>query len=310
MTHKCRRVVLPVGGVPCTGGRLRSGFYIGKKPLKSNAGHLGPKLRPFYLLCKPRGDKIHGVSYSSAPVPWATALRTLRRAATRAAVGLPRAWAPWGSWARCLPTQAPRACRHTYACCYNWLWTKWAPGHFSPRPNQQHCPFLLPRNAVPHCNVRRSSPVLNVDKFLGHLTLPQACCKCQWLLLLGVFISFNYVCIIWLFPNAEQKYLLTTSAFALAYAVSFFHIQQQIGTKLDFLWLLRKPWFADHRSSCCSSVSLSSSLPFSILIFFMCETISFEYPEKCSHAVPNSKHFLLFFFFLPNDLAQDSFLLC
>lgn len=178
LTHKRGRVVLPVGGVPCTGDRPRSGFYLGKKSLKSSSGHLGPNLRSFYLLCKPRGDKIHGVPYTSAPLPWAAALHTRSLAATRAAVGLPRAWAPWGSRAQCLPTQAPWARWHTYACCYNWLCVKWAPGHFSPRPNQRNCPFL--HNAVPRRSAHRGSLVPNADKSLGYLTLPQACFKCQW----------------------------------------------------------------------------------------------------------------------------------
>lgn len=64
--QECRLVVLPVGSVPCTGGRLRSGFYVGKKTPKSNAGHPGPNLWSFYLLSKSRGDEIQGTTSGTA----------------------------------------------------------------------------------------------------------------------------------------------------------------------------------------------------------------------------------------------------
>lgn len=124
------------------------------------------------------------------PVPRAAALHTLRLAAMRAAVGLPHVWAPWGSRAWCFLAQAPWACWPAYACHYAWLCMKQAPGHPSPRHNRQYCPFLLPHSAMFCCSACRTNPVLKAGKSQGHLTLPQACFKCQWLLL---YRSFHHL---------------------------------------------------------------------------------------------------------------------
>lgn len=141
--QECRLMVLPVGSVPCTGGRLRSGFYVGKKTPKSNAGHPGPNLPSFYLLSKPRCDEIQGVSHNSTPVPQAAAHHTFEQLG-----GCPMP----ERHAEHKPTLG-----HLWAHLCLLLCMKRAPGHLSPRHNQRYCPFLLPSNAV-SCHRQVSGP--------------------------------------------------------------------------------------------------------------------------------------------------------
>lgn len=87
---------------------------------------------------------------------------------------------------------------HLWAHLCLLLCMKRAPGHLSPRHNQRYCPFLLPSNAV-SCHRQVSGPPNSA---------PSANDFCS----IGAFVTFYDKYIIWLFPNAEHKYLLTMSA--------------------------------------------------------------------------------------------------
>ena len=299
VTHKRRHVVLPVRGLPCTGRDWGLGLTQGRS-LWSWAQDTSVQTcdhSTCYLKPEVTESKCSLKLYSSTS---SCRLHTLRLAATRAAGGLPRARAPLQPQAQSCPAQAPWACRHSYAGHYIWLCTKWTPGHFSLRNNQWHFPFLPPRNAALRCSARRSSPVLKAGKSLGHLTLPQACCKCQWLLLhRGFHHLLLHVCHLTL-PRCRTEILADRVCLCISIssilpsfpATDWYYIRFPF--TLDKAVIILK--FTDHRSSCCSSVSLISTLPFFI---FLHETMSFEYAEKRSHTVPNFKHFLLFNFFSP-----------